>query len=64
MRVVAQRVIEAAVRVDGRIVEDRSTDLEWMARRLLRRRVFGVDIQLSSIDDGSVTIIIDSKAAA
>lgn len=83
MRVIVQRVKEAAVAVDGKITgrigtsllvlagfeaADQPDDLDWMVQQLsatlgkpVPTGVFGADMQVSLVNDGPVTIGIDSK---
>jgi D-Tyr-tRNAtyr deacylase len=71
MRVVVQRVTAASVSVGDRITgrigsgllvlagfedADGDADLEWMAGE------FGADMQVTLVNDGPVTLAIDSRA--
>lgn len=78
MRTVVQRVSEAAVSVDGRVVgrigpapgllvlagfedDDREADLDWMAQKLVRLRIFSDDkgvMNLSVADVGGQVLAV------
>ena len=97
MRLVIQRVKEASVTIDDKVVSaigqglfilvgvengDTEADMEWLAAghelavplydkfclrlseiagRPVQKGVFGADMQCSLVNDGPVTIIIDSR---
>ncbi len=76
MKAVIQRVIHSNVKIDGEIVGkigkgfmillgvmqgDTKSDADKLIKKIPNLRIFGADMKVELINDGPVTIILDSE---